>query len=118
MDPHLIQRRPRPQPGTSAFIWTPPVPGGTLYLSGTFGRDNLQSPVYVSTRPKTALFADVAQLVERWLPKPKVAGSRPVVRSLAGPSHRRRSTHRRRRSLSACGQPLIPPANNARVPKG
>ena len=24
--------------------------------------------------------ADVAQLVERWLPKPKVAGSRPVVR--------------------------------------
>src|SRR5919106_5377332 len=25
-------------------------------------------------------FADVAQLVERWLPKPKVAGSRPVVR--------------------------------------
>src|SRR5690348_14129986 len=28
--------------------------------------------------------ADVAQLVERWLPKPKVAGSRPVVRSLAG----------------------------------
>ncbi len=26
-------------------------------------------------------YADVAQLVERWLPKPKVAGSRPVVRS-------------------------------------
>jgi hypothetical protein len=25
-------------------------------------------------------YADVAQLVERWLPKPKVAGSRPVVR--------------------------------------
>src|SRR5689334_9927004 len=28
--------------------------------------------------------ADVAQLVERWLPKPKVAGSRPVVRSSEG----------------------------------
>jgi hypothetical protein len=27
--------------------------------------------------------ADVAQLVERRLPKPKVAGSRPVVRSLS-----------------------------------
>jgi hypothetical protein len=29
----------------------------------------------------TVRYADVAQLVERWLPKPKVAGSRPVVRS-------------------------------------
>src|SRR5215208_4478101 len=29
--------------------------------------------------PRTA-HADVAQLAERWLPKPKVAGSRPVVR--------------------------------------
>ena len=29
-------------------------------------------------------YADVAQLVERWLPKPKVAGSRPVVRSSIG----------------------------------
>jgi hypothetical protein len=31
-------------------------------------------------RPRIALVADVAQLVERRLPKPKVAGSRPVVR--------------------------------------
>jgi hypothetical protein len=30
--------------------------------------------------PPGAAHADVAQLVERWLPKPKVAGSRPVVR--------------------------------------
>lgn len=27
-------------------------------------------------------YADIAQLVERWLPKPKVAGSNPVVRSI------------------------------------
>ena len=33
-------------------------------------------------------YADVAQLVERWLPKPKVAGSRPVVRF---PSNRHES---------------------------
>ena len=30
--------------------------------------------------PPGSAQADVAQLVERWLPKPKVAGSRPVVR--------------------------------------
>jgi hypothetical protein len=31
---------------------------------------------------ESRLDADVAQLVERWLPKPKVAGSKPVVRFL------------------------------------
>src|SRR5215217_1092367 len=36
--------------------------------------------------PPGAAYADVAQLVERWLPKPKVAGSRPVVRFIF--SHR------------------------------
>ena len=30
------------------------------------------------------LFAAIAQLVERWLPKPKVAGSSPVCRSNRG----------------------------------
>lgn len=34
------------------------------------------------------LFAAIAQLVERWLPKPKVAGSSPVYRSLYSNSYK------------------------------
>ena len=40
-------------------------------------RWGLESPPAI---PLGDAHADVAQLVERWLPKPKVAGSRPVVR--------------------------------------
>src|SRR5437764_7469375 len=38
-------------------------------------------PTYSGATPRIPSHADVAQLVERRLPKPKVAGSRPVVRS-------------------------------------
>ena len=38
-------------------------------------------------RGQPTAHADVAQLVERWLPKPKVAGSRPVVRFHESPAN-------------------------------
>src|SRR3954451_20645152 len=46
-------------------------------------------------RGYTARHADVAQLVERRLPKPKVAGSRPVVRFAARAAQLRLSPGRR-----------------------
>ena len=40
-------------------------------------------------------YADVAQLVEHWLPKPGVAGSSPVVRfGVDRPDHRQMQTFR------------------------
>jgi hypothetical protein len=45
---------------------------------------------------ESASFADVAQLVEHWLPKPGVAGSNPVVRSSEKPRTRGHSVAVRR----------------------
>src|SRR5687767_9912071 len=49
----------------------------TLRMPEQNHRWGLESPPAI---PLGDAHADVAQLVERWLPKPKVAGSRPVVR--------------------------------------
>jgi hypothetical protein len=58
----------------------------TSRTSGKRRSKHLPSPSARSGRPHSALYnagnADVAQPVERRLPKPKVAGSRPVVRFL------------------------------------
>ena len=53
------------------------------------GAGDLAARTKIPARPPSR-HADVAQLVERWLPKPKVAGSKPVVRFQAriGPGRR------------------------------
>jgi hypothetical protein len=55
-------------------------------------RRNRSSPQRVKSAPR----ADVAQLVEHWLPKPRVAGSSPVVRFFFFASSAPAHAHERR----------------------
>src|SRR5215208_1683521 len=64
--------------------------------------------------PPGAAHADVAQLVERWLPKPKVAGSRPVVRF----SLKRARQRPRRRAPRSCRSASGPAAGRDLAPIG
>jgi hypothetical protein len=59
-----------------------------------------------SGRPRIATVADVAQLVERRLPKPKVAGSRPVVRLLEAADVRRKRLQPQQIRVS-CADPWV-----------
>jgi hypothetical protein len=56
--------------------------------------------------------ADVAQLVEHWLPKPRVAGSSPVVRSRKTPLRRGFSSIRMAASFKSCPDCVPKAASN------
>jgi hypothetical protein len=57
----------------------------------------------------TVRYADVAQLVERWLPKPKVAGSRPVVRFPGTKRNAAVSGSTKPKSIMAVVEPSLKP---------